>query len=185
MELGVLSNMPNIKQKACQKLFKQQELHRSKLLSSYKSMVAVLVHMAITCRSMRCYLKGTTGSPLVQFSSCSQNNNDTGDGWGIPVFTFWSISVYEKLAQELFQMFAWELNLKRLLVIELLSVRSEEAPRINELHWSDELYPGEFHDLSECNLNSGDPCEPILPKFEGWKSDTSNQQPHHEVLQGG
>ncbi|KAF5957691.1 hypothetical protein HYC85_004916 [Camellia sinensis] len=39
MELGVLSDMPNIRKKACWKLLKQQELHRRKLLSFYKDMV--------------------------------------------------------------------------------------------------------------------------------------------------
>ncbi|KAK2974595.1 hypothetical protein RJ640_003270, partial [Escallonia rubra] len=215
MELGVLSDMPNIKKKACQKLFKQQEIHHSKLLSSYKSMVAVLIHMANTCRSMRCYLKGMTGSPLVQFSSCSENNNDSGDGGGIPVFTFWSVSVYgmfsfatlllyftlKKVMIVIFSDFreispgafsdvcvgikfeGTDINEQRLLVMELLSLRCEEAPQVNGLHWSDELYQGEFHDLSECNLYSGEVCEPVLPKFEGWKSETSNQRPVREVLE--
>uniref|UniRef100_A0A2P2JLD2 Uncharacterized protein MANES_06G086000 n=1 Tax=Rhizophora mucronata TaxID=61149 RepID=A0A2P2JLD2_RHIMU len=46
MELGVLSDMPDIRKKACLKLFKQQESHRSKLLSSYREMVCMLSILA-------------------------------------------------------------------------------------------------------------------------------------------
>ncbi|KAK9118920.1 hypothetical protein Scep_017013 [Stephania cephalantha] len=39
MDLGVLSNnMPNIQQRACQKLARQQELHRRNLFSCYKDL---------------------------------------------------------------------------------------------------------------------------------------------------
>lgn len=43
---------------------------------------------------MRCYLKGSRTSPLAQFSCSSQNDNDSGDAGGIPVFTFWSIAAF-------------------------------------------------------------------------------------------
>ncbi|XP_059640439.1 uncharacterized protein LOC132282704 isoform X2 [Cornus florida] len=172
MDFGVLSDMPDIRKKACRKLFKQQ--------------VAVVKNMVNTSGSMRCFLKGTSSSPLVQFSSCSEDKDDNGDGGGIPIFTFWSISSFEKLALELVQMFALELNLKRLLVVELLSLCSEEVP-ISEFCWSDELYPGEFDDLSTCSLYSKEACKPNLPKINGWKSDTpaegSNHQLNHEILQ--
>ncbi|KAK9278076.1 hypothetical protein L1049_027634 [Liquidambar formosana] len=187
MELGVLSDMPDIQKKACLKLLKQQELHRSKLLSSYKDMVAIVTHMINTIRSMRCYLKGTSSSPLVQFSSCSEHENDTGDCGGISVFAFWPISSFEKLAQELVQMFTLELNLKRVLVVELLSISCEEVPPVNGLCWSMELYGGEFDDLSICNLCSKETCEPVLPRLKGQKSVNPvvqcNHQPDHEVLQ--
>ncbi|KAF7124858.1 hypothetical protein RHSIM_Rhsim12G0151600 [Rhododendron simsii] len=185
MELGVLSDMPDIRKKACWKLFKQQDLHRRKLLSSYKDMVAVLVHMVNTSRSMRSFIKGTS-SPLVQFSSFSEDKNDDGDGGGIPVYTFWSISSFEDLAYELVQMFRLELNLKRLLVVELLSISSDEVP-VNRVCWLDELYAGEFDDLCICDLYSKEVGEPVHPKIEGWKSDTSaeqsNCQPDQDVLQ--
>lgn len=42
---------------------------------------------------MRSFIKGT-GSPLVQFSSFSEDKNDNGDGGGIPVYTFWSTSFF-------------------------------------------------------------------------------------------
>ncbi|KAL7192240.1 hypothetical protein ACSBR2_024142 [Camellia fascicularis] len=185
MELGVLSDMPNIRKKACWKLLKQQELHRRKLLSSYKDMVAAVVHMVNTSRSMRSFIKGTS-SPLVQFSNFSEDKNDNGDGGGVPVFAFWSISNFEEFANELVQMFTLELNLKRLLVVELLSISSEELP-INSVSWLDELYPGEFDDLCICGLYSKELFEPVHPKIKGWKSDMtaehSNFQPDHEVLQ--
>ncbi|CAL5327060.1 unnamed protein product [Camellia sinensis] len=172
MELGVLSDMPNIRKKACWKLLKQQE-------------VAAVVHVVNASRSMRSFIKGTS-SPLVQFSNFSEDKNDNGDGGGIPVFAFWSISNFEEFANELVQMFTLELNLKRLLVVELLSISSEEVP-INSVSWLDELYPGEFDDLCICGLYSKELFEPVHPKIKGWKSDMtaehSNCQPDHEVLQ--
>ncbi|KAA8541019.1 hypothetical protein F0562_024843 [Nyssa sinensis] len=186
LELGVLSDMPDIRKKASWKLLKQQELHQSRLLTSYKDMVGVVMHMVNASRSMRCFLRGTSSSPLVQFSSFSEDKSDNGDGGGIPVFSFWSISSFENLAEELVQMFALELNLKRFLVVELLSISSEEVP-INELCWSDELYPGEFDDLNICCLYSKEDCKPVLPKIKGWKSDSATEQSNHtpgqEVLQ--
>ncbi|CAK9147979.1 unnamed protein product [Ilex paraguariensis] len=121
-ELGVLSDMPDIRKKACCKLFKQQELLQRKLLSFYKDLVAVVTHMIDSSRSMRCFLKGTSSSPLVQFSNCSREENDTGDGGGIVVFTFWSISFFEELAQELVQMFTLELNLKMNFILGSLMI---------------------------------------------------------------
>lgn len=63
------------------------------LVLNYYLQVAVLVHMVNTSRSMRSFIKGTS-SPLVQFSSFSEDKNDNGDGGGIPVYTFWSISSF-------------------------------------------------------------------------------------------
>lgn len=186
MELGVLSDMLNIRKKAGQKLFKQQETFQSKLLSSYKDMVAAVTQMVNASKSMRTFLKGPSNSALVQFSSFSGDQNDSGDGGGIPVFAFWSISSHEQLAEELVQMFIMELNLKRLLVLELLSTSCND-PQVNELHWSDQLYPGEFDHLSMCNLFSQETCEPVPPKLMDLKSDAptvrSNNQPNPEVLQ--
>lgn len=51
------------------------------------------MHMVNTSRSMRSFNKGTS-SPLVQFSSFSEDKNDKGDGGGIPVYAFWSISSF-------------------------------------------------------------------------------------------
>ncbi|KAJ7978716.1 Stellacyanin [Quillaja saponaria] len=172
MELGVLSDMPDIRKKACAKLFKQQELQRSSLLSSYKDMVVVVIHMINTSRSMRCFLKGTNRSPLLQFSNCSEDLNDNGDGAGIPVFAFWSISTHEKLAEELIQMFILELSLKRLLVVEFVSIGCEVSHG-NRLNWSNELYPDEFDHLRKSNLYSDETHEPVFPRLRERKSDDS------------
>ncbi|KAK9080406.1 hypothetical protein SSX86_000164 [Deinandra increscens subsp. villosa] len=174
MELGVLSDMPDIQKKACFKLLKQQVVHRDNLLSSYKEMVVTVINMVNTSMSLRCFLKGETNSPLIKFSSSSNDTNDNGDGGGIPVFIFWSISSFEKLAWELVQMFRLELNLKRLLVIEFLSLRSKEDSIIERLCWSDEIYQGEFDDLSRCNLDCRDASESASVKLDGFISENSN-----------
>ncbi|XP_034226084.1 uncharacterized protein LOC117635824 isoform X2 [Prunus dulcis] len=172
MELGALRDIPNIKKKASLKLFKQQ--------------VSVVIHMVNISRSMKCFLKCASSSPLVHFSGYSEDKNDPGDGGGIPVFTFWTISCFEEVAEELVQMFILELNLKRLLVVELLSI-SCKVPPLNSLHWSDELYPGEFSDLSICNLYSEETCKPVYPRLDDQKSEMPaarfNPQPDHDVLQ--
>lgn len=188
MELGVLSDMPDIQKKACWKLLKQQVVHRDNLLSSYKEMVAIVVNMFNTSSSLRCFLKGGTNSPLIQFSSNSENTNDNGDGGGIPVFTFWSISSFEKLAWELVQMFKLELYLKRLLVVEFLSLTMKEDSIIKRLCWSDEIYEGEFDDLCRCNVdrNLKEASESGPPKLDGCISYTIVQpghQPDSDVLQ--
>ena len=56
-----------------------------------------MTHMVNTSRSMRCFLKGTSSCPLVQFSSLSEATNDLGDGGGVPVFLFWPVSSFGKL----------------------------------------------------------------------------------------
>ncbi|KAJ9678055.1 hypothetical protein PVL29_022825 [Vitis rotundifolia] len=149
--------------------------------------VAVVTHMINTNRSMRCFLKGTSSSPLVQFSSLSEDTNDLDDGGGTPAFLFWPISSFEKLAEELVQMFILEQNLKRLLVVELLSISCEEAPQDDRYCWTDELYPGEFDDLGICSLHSKEIGELVLLKIIGFGSHSpvirSNQQPDHEILQ--
>ncbi|KAI3673362.1 hypothetical protein L6452_39480 [Arctium lappa] len=186
MELGVLSDMPDIQEKACRKLLKQQVLHHDKLVSSYKDMVATVVNMINTSTSLRCFFKGGTNSPLIQFSNSSEDTNDNGDGGGIPVFTFWSISSFEKSASELVQMFKLELYLKRLLVIEFLSLRSKEDPIIKRLCWSDEIYQGEFNNLSRCDLDCRDASESTPPKLYARISDTPMQpncQPDSDILQ--
>ncbi|KAK1407346.1 hypothetical protein QVD17_38960 [Tagetes erecta] len=171
MELGVLSDMPDIQTKACMKLLKQQVVHRDNLLSSYKEMVGTVVNMVNTSMSLRCYLKAETNSPLIQFSNSSNDTNDNGDGGGIPVFIFWSISSFEKLAGELVQMFKLELKLKRLLVIDFLSLRSKEDSIIKRLCWTDEIYQGEFDDLSRCNLDCREASESAPSKLDNGQLD--------------
>ncbi|WMV35302.1 hypothetical protein MTR67_028687 [Solanum verrucosum] len=176
MELGVLTEMPDIRKKACRKLFKQQETNRSKLLSSYKDMVAVVTQMVNVSKSMRCYLKGTSGTPLTEFSCFPGNQNDTGDCDGIPVFTFWSIFDFETLAKELVQMFVSETNLKRLLVMEICSIGSENFSQVDGLKWSDHFYVGEFDDLRICNSNSNKVLKQLVPKEESCNSQSTTMQ---------
>ncbi|PIA63043.1 hypothetical protein AQUCO_00200817v1 [Aquilegia coerulea] len=186
MDLGVLKDMPNIRQKACLKLARQQELYGKNLLSSYKDMVGVVSHMVNDSRSMRCFMKA--GSPLAQFSSYSEDKNDLGDGGCIPVFAFWSLPYHEKLAEELVQMFSSELILKRLLVLELLSMSCEEQ-QTDTLSWSDEIYSGEHEYLISCGLYDEKTCQPIPPQINGQGgSDSpftveSNIRKDQEVLQ--
>ncbi|KAJ8563188.1 hypothetical protein K7X08_031640 [Anisodus acutangulus] len=176
MELGILTEMPDIRKKACRKLRKQQETNRSKLLSSYKDMVAVVTQMVSVAKSMRCYLKGTSGTPLTEFSCFPGNQNDTGDCDGIPVFTFCSIFDFEKLAEELVQMFVSETNIKRLLVMEICSIGSEELSQVNGLKWSDHFYVGEFDDLRICNLNSNVVVNQLVPRVESCNSQSTTMQ---------
>lgn len=185
-DLGVLTAMPGIKNKASFKFLKQQELHRSKLLASYKNMVAIVNQMVNTGASMRCFLKGVDISSILQYSNSSVDTTDVGDGGGIPAFTFWSIYSFEKLAEELIHMFILELNLKRLLVMEFISFSNEEDVRQNiELSWLDELYSGEFDDLSKCNLYSSEACAPLLPKLAcGGPNKLKLQAEHQHPLDG-
>lgn len=187
MDLGVLSDMPLIREKACMKLAGQQELYWKKLISCYRDMVGVVSHMVNDSQSMRCYMKGPSGSPLIQFSSHSESKNDLGDGGGIPVFTFWSLSTHEKLGQELVQMFASELVLKRLIVLELLCISCQEQ-QTDKPSWSIELYLGEFEDLRLSGLYCEESRQPVLPRINGHASDTrvsekSNIWPDREVLE--
>ncbi|KAG9153218.1 hypothetical protein Leryth_021239 [Lithospermum erythrorhizon] len=179
MELGVLSDMPDIKKKACLKLSKQQANHQNKFLSAYKDMVAVVVQMVSVSKSMRCYNKVSASSPLAQFSSSTENENDNGDGGGTPVFKFWSIASFEEMAEEIIQMFTSELTLKRLLVMALVSAGDKKVPQLSELNWSDEFYSGEFSDLGACELLLS--SEPIFPSLSGGKTNTDVMQHVYQI----
>ncbi|CAH8270424.1 unnamed protein product [Arabidopsis lyrata] len=185
MELGVLSDMFDIKKKALKKLFKQQSSYRIKLLSSYKEMVAVVVEMVYASRSLRCYTKLGTGS-LVQFSGSKEDSSDAGDCGGIPVFNFWNVSAFEKMAGELVEMFKREVMVKRLLIMELISLSTEVPQPVNN-SWSDELYHGEFDHLTKCSLYSMEVAEPVLPRVKennlGISSISQTNQPTAEILQ--
>ncbi|XP_009406317.3 uncharacterized protein LOC103989239 [Musa acuminata AAA Group] len=174
MELGVLNDMPGIRQKACDKLARKQETYRKLLLSSYNDMVLAVAELVKSARSMRCFLKGPIASPLAQFSDIPEHENDPGDGRGIPVFSSFSITYFENLARELVEMFVSELSLKRFLVVELLSIKHEEGEgQFARLKWSDELYSGEFQDLTISGLCSEKNVEPLLPSLRGQQSCTS------------
>ncbi|KAL1566359.1 hypothetical protein AAHA92_01978 [Salvia divinorum] len=176
MEFGVLSDMSDIRKKASYKLFKQQELDRGRLLKSYRDMVGVLTDMVRICKSMRCYSRGTSNSPLAQFSFSSEDGSDSGDCGGIPVFRFRSIASFEELALEIARMFISELNLKRLLVVEFLSIYDEKVAEAIVLSWSDELYEGEFNDLATLNLYSVETHKLNPPSLRNCNPSTSNMQ---------
>ncbi|KAF3541998.1 hypothetical protein F2Q69_00018547 [Brassica cretica] len=203
MKFGALSDMVGIKEKTLKKLSKQQvksfqlyytlfiltnlsasivqSSYRIKLLSSYKEMVAVVVEMVNVSRSLRCYMKPSSGS-IVHFSGSKEDSDDGGDCGGIPVFNFLNVSAFETMAEELVEMFKREVMLKRLLVMELVSL-SCEVP----LSWSAELYHGEFDDLSKCSLYSMEVDAPILPRLRednlGISSVSHTNQPTSEILQ--
>ncbi|KAF8099028.1 hypothetical protein N665_0254s0029 [Sinapis alba] len=185
MKFGVLSDMVGIKEKTLKKLSKQQSSYRIKLLSSYKEMVDVVVEMVNVSRSLRCYMKPSSGS-IIQFSGSKEDSDDAGDCGGIPVFNFLNVSAFEKMAEELVEMFKREVMLKRLLVMELVSL-SCEVPQPVKLSWSAELYHGEFDELSKCSLYSMEVCEPILPRLRednlGIASISHTNQPTSEILQ--
>ncbi|RRT81282.1 hypothetical protein B296_00022335 [Ensete ventricosum] len=136
MELGVLKDMPGIRQKACDKLTRKQvlfpkdlfcfEMYRKLLLSSYNDMVLAVAELVRSARSMRCFLKGAIASPLAQFSDIPEHENDPGDGGGIPVFSSFSITYFENLAHELVEMFVSELSLKVLIIF--LQLHSSSFP---------------------------------------------------------
>nr|KYP55457.1 hypothetical protein KK1_001669 [Cajanus cajan] len=153
MKLGVLSDMPGIRKQACLKLFKRQELQRSKLLLSYKDMVGIISDMINLSRSMKCFLK-------------VPNN--------------------KKFAEELVEMFSLELCLKRLLVLEFMSI-GYETSEVKQLHWSTQLYDDEFKDLRDCNLYCEVTNGPIPPRLRDGRSDIGalrfDNQPDPEVLQ--
>ncbi|CAM8894175.1 unnamed protein product [Rhodiola kirilowii] len=153
MKLGALSDFPDIREKASRKLFRQQELHRSKLVLTYRDLISVVLEMVDISRSMRCYSKGATSSPIAQFSNSSDAGDDAGDGGGVAIFRYWSIPEFELLAEELIQMFKSELDVKRKLMIELLSISSQKDQVSEPVSWSCELYLGEFEDLRRCNID--------------------------------
>ncbi|EOA19569.1 hypothetical protein CARUB_v10002621mg [Capsella rubella] len=185
MELGVLSDMFDIKKKALKKLFEQQSSYRIKLLSSYKEMVAVVVEMVIASTSLRCYTKLNSGS-LIQFSTSKEDSNDAGDCGSVPVFNFWNISAFEKMSEELVEMFKREILLKRLLIMELISL-SSQVPQPGNNCWSDELYHGEVDHLTKCSLYSMEVSEPVLPRVKENNicipSLSHTNQPTAEILQ--
>ncbi|KAK8936621.1 hypothetical protein KSP39_PZI012106 [Platanthera zijinensis] len=165
--LGVLTDMPQIRGEACNKLSYNQELFRKKLVSSYKDMVVAVKDLVKASCSMRCYLKESGSNPIIQFSDHQGNPNDCGDGGGIPVFSCLSITHFEDLACELVEMFRQELSLKRFLVIALQSVNCGEDEGTDDVFsWSNELYHGEFLDLASSGMPIQD-SYPIQPQLKG------------------
>ncbi|XP_042448821.1 uncharacterized protein LOC122033728 isoform X2 [Zingiber officinale] len=167
VNLGAANDMPEIREKACQKLAHKQETYRNYLLSSYKNMVLTVAELVKSAHSFRCFLKGPVAGPLSQFGDSPEHENDSGDGGGVSVFTFFSISHFENLAWELVEMFVSELSLKRFLVVEFLSLRCEGEGRGNKIKWSDELYIGEFDELKISGLCTENNIPPLFPQLRG------------------
>ncbi|RYQ92357.1 hypothetical protein Ahy_B09g098558 [Arachis hypogaea] len=187
--LGVLTDMPLIRTRASMKLHNRQVLATRGLLESYKAMVDILRKMFEASRLFRCFLKGSINSPLLQFSERSEqkgDSSDTGDGGGIPVYTFLSISSHEKYTEELVQMFSLELCMKRFLVLEFVSL-GYDTSQVKQLSWSTELYAGEFKHLSDCNLYCEETHGPVLPRSRDGKSEmfalTFDNQHSSDVLE--
>ncbi|KAJ0571411.1 hypothetical protein HanHA300_Chr05g0189901 [Helianthus annuus] len=136
--------------------------------------------MVNTSMSLRCFLKGGINSPLIQFSNSSNDTNDNGDGGGMPVFIFWSISAFEIS-------FGTSSDVQTGTKFkEFLSLRSKEDSIIEKLCWSDEIYQGEFDDLSRCNLDCREASESASTKLGGFVSENIKQpncQPDSDVLQ--
>ncbi|CAA6657403.1 unnamed protein product [Spirodela intermedia] len=207
MNLGVLKDMPMIRENACEKVGAEAGITTSpreamprKLLSSYKDLVDAVSQCTKARDSMRCYLKGSSASPLVQFSQLSQDNDDPGDGGGVPVFTSWALPYFVKLAQEIIDMFAVEISLKIRPPLEILSYISQllvsascsavdcstaavycmsdaQGAQADERNWSIELYEGEFNDLNT----------PNPPRIRGFQSNNPateqiNRNPTRETL---
>ncbi|KAF8673739.1 hypothetical protein HU200_048491 [Digitaria exilis] len=184
-DLGVLKDMPGILDKASSKLERREEQYRDMLLSCYKNMVRALCRLVKASHSMRCFSKVSPNGSVAQFSERQDDLNDSGDGGGAPVFKWFSILEFESLAQELVEIFVSDLKLKRLLVLELVSITFKEgAEHQTSLDWGDELYDGESNELQSIGIQSGETC----PLSENWCGDISGSQrpgnhPSHEVLQ--
>ncbi|KAL6649474.1 hypothetical protein ACP70R_013698 [Stipagrostis hirtigluma subsp. patula] len=183
MDLGALKDMPGIREKASGKLARREEQCRDMLVSAYREMVLAVADLVKASRSMRCYSKGPANSPLAKFSDSQDDLNDSGDGGGAPVSKWFSILEFESLAQELVAMFIPELQLKRLLVMELLSINCKEALEDRmPLNWTDEIYSGEFSEFQCIGLQPGESS----PLPENWHDLSGNQRseaPSHEILQ--
>ncbi|GLJ48595.1 hypothetical protein SUGI_1025210 [Cryptomeria japonica] len=147
MDLGILKEIDGICDKAQSKLLHQQEEYLCKLRSCYKDSVDAVLHMFNASKSMRTYVKGSAGSPLVEFCNDFGLDGDNGDGGGLAIFSSLSIQYFENLGEELVEMFVLELKIKRLLVVEFHSIvfnEAQEMQPISVMGWSDEMYSGEF-----------------------------------------
>ncbi|MCE0481165.1 hypothetical protein HAX54_038664 [Datura stramonium] len=82
----------------------------------------------------------------------------------------------EKLAEELVQMFVSETIIKRLLVMEICSIGSEDLSQVDRLKWNDHFYVGEFDDLRICISNYNEVFKQLLPRVESCNSQSTTMQ---------
>ncbi|WZZ55114.1 hypothetical protein YC2023_055221 [Brassica napus] len=108
MKFGALSDMVGIKEKTLKKLSKQQSSYRIKA-SIFVQGNGVVVEMVNVSRYLRCYMKLES---IIQFSGSKEDSDDAGDCCGIPVFNFLNVSAFEKMAEELVEMFKRQVILK-------------------------------------------------------------------------
>ncbi|EFH58847.1 hypothetical protein ARALYDRAFT_341028 [Arabidopsis lyrata subsp. lyrata] len=115
MELGVSSNMFDIKKNALKKLSKQQSAYRVKLLSSYKEMVSVTMLNLVNLGNLfSCNLESIKKTlEKCRFGTCH-----------IDMIT-------KKMAEEFVEMFIREVMIKGLLIMELISLSTEVPQPIN------------------------------------------------------
>ncbi|KAG5101811.1 hypothetical protein JHK84_046780 [Glycine max] len=176
----------------------QFELRRSELVLSYRDMVGIVSDMINVSRSMKCFFKGSNNSSLLHFSYNSADQSDSGDGGGIPAFTFYSITSHGEFQflrfsfSHLYLIPTFGLigelisNGQRLLVLEFMSI-SYDTSAVKQLHWSTQLYDDEFKDLRDCNLYCVVTHGPVPPRLRDGKSGIDalrfDNQPNPEVLQ--
>ncbi|XAR57392.1 hypothetical protein NMG60_11025524 [Bertholletia excelsa] len=73
-----------------------------------------------------------------------------------------------------------DIHEQRLLVLEFLSIKSQEELITNGVYSLDELYPGEFDDFCVCGSYSKEACEPLEPKLKDRDSKMPAEQPNHQ-----
>ncbi|KHN18344.1 hypothetical protein glysoja_006757 [Glycine soja] len=160
------------------------ELRRSELVLSYRDMVGIVSDMINVSRSMKCFFKGSNNSSLLHFSYNSADQSDSGDGGGIPAFTFYSITSHGK--ENFTEYILFLFDRVRLLVLEFMSI-SYDTSAVKQLHWSTQLYDDEFKDLRDCNLYCVVTHGPVPPRLRDGKSGIDalrfDNQPNPEVLQ--
>ncbi|XP_078430209.1 uncharacterized protein LOC144702161 isoform X2 [Wolffia australiana] len=180
MNLGVLKDMPMIREHSCEKLARKEELCQRNLLCSYKEMVDALCQSVKARGSMRCYMKGPSSSPLIKFSQLSQDSDDPGDGAGVAVFISWPLTYFDQ------GHFIWQ----RLIVQQLVFIGCHETQeaQTSEQSWPNELYDGELDDLATVNLLCKETFQPTPPRIRGFLSDDPamwkiSRMPTRETLQ--
>ncbi|CAN6845596.1 unnamed protein product [Brassica oleracea] len=128
-----------MKEKTLKKLFKQQSSYRIKLLSSYKEMNGVVVEMVnVSSTSLTCYMKPSRVAGRLHSSLALRKIQMMLETAVASLYLiFLNFSAFEKMAEELVEMFKREVILKRLLVMELVSL-SCEVPQPDKFSWSAE-----------------------------------------------
>ncbi|CAM6117000.1 unnamed protein product [Calypogeia fissa] len=118
MDLGIISDMEGIRDKAKIKLRALQEQNLLQYLKSYDALVNAVLEMRTISTSMRTYVKDSGGGPLIEFTKNPTVDGDTGDGGGVAVFETLPLCIFEFLAKEMVVMFQKELRVKWLLAKE-------------------------------------------------------------------